>query len=118
MSDYANSRIVRMDDMDGTNWAAFGSRGADKDQFSYPAGVAVDAKGRILVADMFNDRIVRMDDMKGTNWTTLGGIENQFSHPWAVEGDAEDHVLIADMLNNRIIRLVMQEKAQTPAVTR
>ena len=93
--------------MNGTNWTAFGSSGSDANHFKYPAGIALDSIGRILVADMINDRVVRFDDMKGANWTALGGAANQFSHPCAVEVDASGHLCITDTLNSRIVRLVM-----------
>jgi hypothetical protein len=51
-----NSRIVRMDDMRGTNWTTLGSAAS---QFDHPWGVEVDAIGHVSVADTLNDRIVR-----------------------------------------------------------
>jgi tripartite motif-containing protein 71 len=96
-----------MGDMNGSQWTAFGSFGNATSQFGYPAGIAIDAMGRIFVADMVNNRIVRMDDMKGGGWTTLARAASPFNHPWGVRVDATTHIYSADMLNNRIVRFVM-----------
>jgi hypothetical protein len=70
--DTGNNRLVRIDDMNGTNWTTMSGIGAGVGQFAqYVAPVAFDASGRIYVADAGNRRLVRMDDMNGTNWTTL-----------------------------------------------
>ena len=39
-------------------WHNVGAQGSSTNQFKYPAGVAVDASGRIYAADMINNRIV------------------------------------------------------------
>ncbi len=70
--DQGNSRIVRIDDMIGTNWIFFGSQGLEDNQFCGPLGIAVDKSGRVYVADPENNRIERFDDMTGTNWATIG----------------------------------------------
>jgi tripartite motif-containing protein 71 len=36
---------------------AFGGEGVADGQFAYPTGVAIDARGRVYVADTFNDRV-------------------------------------------------------------
>jgi hypothetical protein len=41
VSDNGNNRIVRMDDMTGAGWTAFGSVGSGTDQFNSPAGIAL-----------------------------------------------------------------------------
>src|SRR5207244_5665607 len=70
--DTGNTRLVRMDYLNGTNWTTFSGIGSGVGEFAqYVAPVAFDASGRIYVADTGNKRIVRMDDMNGTNWTTL-----------------------------------------------
>ena len=72
VADAGGNRIVRIDDMAGTNWTAFGTLGTGTNQFSGPTSVYVDAAGKIILGDGSNDRIVRMDDMSGTNWTAFG----------------------------------------------
>ena len=67
-----NNRIIRVKDMKGAGWTAYGTFGSAAGQLKHPAGVAVDARGRISIADQGNSRIVQMDDMKGAGWTTFG----------------------------------------------
>jgi sugar lactone lactonase YvrE len=108
IADTYNNRIVRMDDMNGTNWTAFGSQGSGTNQFWYPSGIAVDSSNRIYICDQRNSRIVRMDDMSGTNWTSFGsagtGI-NQFTFPEGIALDSSGKIYIADAWNNRIVRM-------------
>lgn len=100
-------RIVRVDDMQGTNWIAFGSEGSGTGQFRYPAGVWVDANHRIHIADFDNFRIVRMDDMHGANWTALGSYgsgTSEFVNPCGIWGDQQGRIYVADQGNDRIVR--------------
>ena len=100
-------RIVRVDDMQGTNWIAFGSEGSGTGQFRYPAGVWVDANQRIYIADFDNFRIVRIDDMHGANWTTLGSYgsgTSEFVNPCGIWGDQQGRIYVADQGNDRIVR--------------
>jgi DNA-binding beta-propeller fold protein YncE len=80
VADASNNRIVRIDDMGGTNRTTFGSSGSGVNQFSFPYGLGVDAGGRIYVADESNNRIVRVSDMSGTNWTTFGTSGSGINH--------------------------------------
>jgi streptogramin lyase len=108
IADSGNNRIVRMDDMAGTNWVAFGTQGSGQNQFNDPFGIAVDSAGHIYVADKNNNRIVRMDDMNGTNWTvfgTQGSGQNQLNAPSGLFVDATNRIYIADTGNNRIARV-------------
>lgn len=70
--DTDNNRIVRMDDMSGTNWTVMGSGSSGTVQFINPYGVSVDPYGTIYVADSRDYRIAMADDMSGTFWTTYG----------------------------------------------
>jgi sugar lactone lactonase YvrE len=88
VADFVNDRIVRMDDMCGTNWTTLGATGTAVGDFGGEQDVFVDTNGQIYVADTFNNRIVRMDDMSGTNWTVLGTTPgtgtNQFMTPRSI----------------------------------
>ncbi|MBS3947843.1 MAG: hypothetical protein KGZ57_06025 [Dethiobacter sp.] len=41
IADSENYRIVRMDDMNGTNWTAFGAWGSGQNQFGWPWAVFI-----------------------------------------------------------------------------
>jgi methionine-rich copper-binding protein CopC len=109
------SRIVRMDDITGANFTAYGSFGTAIGQFAGVWGISVDATGHIYIADFDNARIVRMDDMAGTNWTTVGtfGVgTGEFFAPAGLFVDATGRIYVADYggsagygADNHIIRM-------------
>lgn len=108
VADTYNHRIVRMDDILGSNWRSLGSFGGGVKQFSAPQSIVVDRLGKIYVGDTGNCRVVRMDDITGKNWTSYGtcgaGI-GQFSSPAGLATDVSGRVYIADSGNNRVVRV-------------
>jgi len=103
-----NHRLVRIDDMTGAGWITLGTQGGGANQFSFPAGIFVEATGRIYMADGGNNRIVRVDDMTGAGWTsfgTKGSSVNQFSFPAGVAVDGAGRIYVADYFNRRIVRM-------------
>jgi streptogramin lyase len=83
-------------------------------QFNGPVGVAVDGRGRIVVADTYNDRI-RVIDRDGQVTTLAGGdvpgfqdgtgAQARFDTPTAVAVDAVGIVWVADLRNDAIRRI-------------
>ena len=75
--DTGNARLVRMDDMNGTNWTELRQsppvNGVSYYSLQSPAAISLDPAGRIYVADnqSYRATIVRVDDMTGTNWTSF-----------------------------------------------
>jgi hypothetical protein len=59
-----------------------------------PPGVAVDASGRIYVADGNNAKIVRMNDMLGTAWATLAEVRAVESTSSISPEQLSSHLLI------------------------
>lgn len=57
VSDSDQHRMLMLDS-GGVEKKRFGSRGRNKDQFSYPNGISIAAGGRVLIADTRNHRIV------------------------------------------------------------
>jgi len=54
--------LVRMDDLTGKGWTAFGSKGSDDtEDFGSVSDVAVDSKGRIYGVDQERNRVVRTE---------------------------------------------------------
>src|SRR6266478_6211403 len=74
--DTGNKQIVRMDDMNGTNWTTL-TQSPVINSYIYPlqspVGVAVDAAGKIYIADAeyYQPAVIRVDDMMGANWTSI-----------------------------------------------
>jgi sugar lactone lactonase YvrE len=102
------TQILKSDDLLATNLAAFGKTGTGVGQFNGPAGLALDAAGRIYIADTYNCRVVRMDDMTGKNWATYGTCgsgQGQFASPTGVFVDSAGKIYVADTLNYRIVRV-------------
>jgi hypothetical protein len=106
IADSSNDRIVRIDDLGGTNWTTFGIYGTGANQFIVPRGVFVDTAGKIYVTDAGNNRIVRIDDMSGANWTTFGTLgagTNQFVFPSSVFLDTSGKIYVTD--HSRVVRI-------------
>jgi len=103
-----NARILRSDDLSGTNAITYGSQGTGIGQFYGPSGIALDSSGYIYIADTYNDRIVRIDDMNGTNWMsygTYGTGAGQFISPQSISIDPAGHIWVLDNGNGRLIRM-------------
>lgn len=110
VADTYNCRVVRMDDMNGTNWITYGGDcGSGQGQFYDPAGIAVDSTGKIYVLDSGNCRLVRLDDMAGANWIAYGscgnGVGGFTSNLNSVTIDASGRIYVADPSNLRIVRM-------------
>ncbi len=86
----------------------------DAARFNGPIGVAVDASGRVIVADTYNDRI-RAIAPDGTVTTIAGGpepglldrpgLEARFDTPCGVAIDPSGNILVADT-GNDVIRVI------------
>ncbi len=108
IADYSFSRIIRVDDLFGTNQLSFGSTGTGVNQFYGTSGIALDSSGRIYIGDLYNARIVRIDDMTGKNWTTFGTYGSgakQFSYATGdIAIDSQGRIYVMDIGNGRIDR--------------
>ena len=98
--------------MTGAGWTTFGAPGSGPNQFGLPAWIALDASGRIYVADTGNCRIARFDDMTGANWVTVGiqgssalQFECQSSQLGGIFVDSAGRILVADTGNARVVRM-------------
>jgi DNA-binding beta-propeller fold protein YncE len=82
----------------------FGSRGTADRQFDGPASLAVDADGRIVVADAGNHR-VQVFDAQGQFIRTFGSAgerSGQFRNPIGVAVDRTGNIYVADQGNSRV----------------
>lgn len=91
-------------------------------RFNGPTGVAVDAQGRVYVADTYNDRI-RVIGSDGQVRTLAGGERPgyqdgpaalaRFDTPTALALDRHGRVLVADLRNNAIRRIGLDGTVST-----
>jgi hypothetical protein len=97
VADAGNKQIVRMDDMNGTNWTTL-TQSPVINTYIYslqsPVGVAVDAAGKIYIADAeyYQPAVVRVDDMTGANWTSI--YLGASSTPHSIAVDSSGMVLV------------------------
>jgi len=116
ITDFFNSRIARINSLNGSGWTTFGSFGHDVNQFFGPWSIWVGQKGpvlqtgvetRIYVTDTDNHRIVRINNMSGVGWTTLGtkgSGAHQFNRPTGLSLDNQNRIYVADSENARVVR--------------
>lgn len=83
IADTYDNRIVRMDDMNGTNLTVLGSN-AGPISFINPYGVSVDTYGTIYIADSRDYRIAMSDDMLGTFFTTYNAFAPGLDSPTTI----------------------------------
>jgi DNA-binding beta-propeller fold protein YncE len=84
-----------------------GGRGSDKGQFDTPTGIAVDANGKILVADTNNSRIEKFAPT-GTFLGTMGIKGTGYGQMGAPNGIAVDragNIYVADASRHRVEKL-------------
>ncbi len=108
VSDTDYHRIDRFEDMQGTGWITFGSKGNGVGQFNRPEGLAVDKLGRIYITDNENSRIVRVNDVTGAGWSAYGAFGTgvgQFDVPHDIAVSDSLHIYVIDTGNGRIVRL-------------
>jgi sugar lactone lactonase YvrE len=106
----------------GTGEAGYRDGAGTQAQFNGPVGVAVDASGRVYVADTYNDRI-RAIAPDGQVSTLAGGERPgyqdgfgsvaRFDTPTALAVDAQGEIWIADTRNDAIRRLSRSGEVST-----
>lgn len=103
---YAGTRVVKFD-AKGTYVMAFGSRGSGPGQFSLVHCVAVDARGRIYVADRNNSRVQVFD--------AAGAFLDQWPvrRPNHLVITADQFLWLSDGAANRFAKFDLQGKLQT-----
>ncbi|PPU06487.1 NHL repeat-containing protein [Xanthomonas arboricola] len=106
----------------GDGSAGFRDGAAAQARFNGPIGVAVDAQGRVYVADTYNDRI-RVIAPDGQVSTLAGGAlpgmadgvgdQARFDTPTDLKVDAHGVVWVADMRNDAIRRIAPDSSVST-----
>jgi sugar lactone lactonase YvrE len=85
-------------------WSSFGSAGTGNGSFAHPAGVAVDSKGNVWVADENNKRVQKFNEAGQyvSSLGTNGSSSTTFSRPTDVAVDPKGNVWVTDAGSNRI----------------
>ncbi|SFW60462.1 NHL repeat-containing protein [Amycolatopsis australiensis] len=79
---------------------AFGGPGAGPGQFRAPSGIAVDAHGRVWVADTGNDRVQAFT----RDGALVRVIAGRLKAPEGIAVDAAGNVYVADTGNRRVVQ--------------
>jgi DNA-binding beta-propeller fold protein YncE len=80
--------------------AEWGKYGTGEGRFFQPAGVAIDQRGNVYVADAGNARIQKFDS-SGTFIDEWGG-HGRFDLPWGIATDSQGDLYVADPLADRV----------------
>jgi hypothetical protein len=83
-----------------------GGPGSGPGQLMRPERIALDAQGRIYVADGY--RIVRMNDITGNGWTAFGSPghgRGQFTYIKGLAVDGKGRIYASDVLANRLVKI-------------
>ena len=103
----ANTRVVKYS-KDGKFIKWWGGKGAEPGQFNMPHSIAIDSKGRVLVADRSNNRI-QVFDQEGTfldQWTHFGvpwGLFIKDDVLYVVDGSDNNCLIIASAKDGTVI---------------
>jgi DNA-binding beta-propeller fold protein YncE len=97
---------VTMCTLDEDYLGEFSSGGTADGQLMWPAAIAIDAEGKVYIADEALQRI-SIFDAKGrflAKWGVKGSGAGAFDRPAGLAFDQDQHLLVVDGLNNRIQR--------------
>ena len=110
-----------------TGWAAGDGGSANKATLNFPSAVAVDAQGRVYIADTLNHRVRMVDAETGVITTVAGTGQHRFSgdggpavaamlnEPVALALDAQ-RLYIADQSNHRVRMIDLETGVITTVV--
>jgi len=109
VADWANHRIVRLNDMRGGGWISYGDGQGDR-PLRFPVGICVDPRGGIHIAEQYHQRILQMDDMLGARWQTCEppspseGAINKFAGSWICV-DSAGRIYFTYDGDHRVVRI-------------
>lgn len=110
VADSGNNRIERFN-LEGGEAMAWGTKGSEPGQFSYPRGVAANAN-EVIVSDDDNHRVEKFspDGAFEAEAGSEGDGPGEFAFPYGVALDAAGEVFVADDSNDRVVKLTPQLK--------
>jgi sugar lactone lactonase YvrE len=87
-----------------TYTSSFGTSGSGNGQFEEPAGIAIDAKGNIWVADENHYKVQKFNSAGEyqSSFGSSGSGNGQFSRPTDIAIDAKGNLWVTDASNDRI----------------
>ncbi len=97
ISDWYNHRVVRIDDMSGTNWVSYGSASI----FDGVVDAIIGYDNKIYLVDSGNGKIVIIDDMMASGWCDVGG----FSRPRDIDIGPDGKIYIAEQIGYCITKI-------------
>jgi len=95
-----------MYDSDSVFIRSFGSKGDGNGEFHHPTGIAIDVKGRLVVADRDNHRVQVVQTLSGEFVTKFGSKTEQGGELSDLHGVAvlsNGNIAVADLKNNKIV---------------
>ena len=109
VSDAANNRVLKFDNMTSSGVTVAGGNGAGNaaNQLSNPGGIYVDVNANVYVVDRGNNRVQKWASGAMTGVTVAGGNGtgaglNQLDGPMGLYVDVNGNIYVADENNNRI----------------
>ncbi len=98
------TRYARLPAGDYESSSEWGCFGREIGSFDGAAGIALDATGKLYVADKGNNRI-QIFDSTGQflgAWCSSGGEKGQFKYPSGILADSAGHLCVSDTGNHRV----------------
>ena len=93
---YHWDHCVKVFNKEGVFLYNIGSKGSGDGQFSYPAGLAVDSFGRLIVCDC-NNRRIQVFTLDGKFVTKIEPQRTGFGRPWSVAVSNDGRLFVADL---------------------
>ena len=109
MADTYNHRVQTWA-ADGRFLGVWGGKGAAKEQFDVPSGIAIDGNGVVHVADSANHRLVARTTRGKVVavWELSDHLIPRIHSPTRVAARGAN-VFVADVANHRVLKLVIAE---------
>ena len=101
IADCNNHRIQKLT-TGGKFLHKFGKEGSGQGQLSYPRGVVVDSKNRVIVSDSGNNRVQVLSQVGGWLFAIDGTGNDLFKVIWGLTLDPQGNIHVADVGSNTI----------------
>ena len=101
-----SSNRIEVFSSDGTYLKSFGRKGNKQGEFDYPAGIAFDKNGHIVVVDSDNHRVQVFSEQGEflNQFGERGHLDHQLQDPYGLSIDSDGNYIVADS-NNKLIKI-------------